>query len=96
MKHFQLKTCPHCANDDLVKNGKRGGVQRWYCKKCKKFFQYKYKYNAYNKGVKDQIINLTMNSSGIRDVSRILQISKTTVLSVLKKKLKKLTHTSLT
>jgi ribosomal protein L37AE/L43A len=34
------KRCPHCGNNDSVKNGKnRMGYQRWRCKKCYKYFQ---------------------------------------------------------
>ncbi len=85
MKHFNIITCPNCNNDDLVKNGHRNGTQRWHCNKCKKYFQYEFKYNARKPGIKEQIIELTMNSSGVRDISRTLQINKNTVMSVLKK-----------
>jgi transposase-like protein len=44
-----------------------------------------YHYNAHKPGVKAQIAELTLNSSGVRDISRILEISKNTVVSELKK-----------
>ena len=37
---------------------------------------------------KEKIIELTFNSSGVRDIGRVLSISKDTVTSVLKKTLK--------
>jgi hypothetical protein len=44
-----------------------------------------YRYNARKQGVKEQITELTLNSSGVRDISRILKINKNTVISELKK-----------
>jgi transposase-like protein len=86
MKHYNVIVCTHCGSDDLVKNGHRkDGTQRWHCNKCKKYFQYEFHYNACKPGVKEQIIELTMNSSGVRDISRTLLINKNTVIAVLKK-----------
>ncbi|MDR1120906.1 MAG: hypothetical protein LBM08_08305, partial [Dysgonamonadaceae bacterium] len=42
----------------------------------------------YKEGVKEKIIEPTLNSSGVRDIGRLLSISKDTVTSVLKKTLK--------
>ena len=87
MIHYEEKRCPYCGNNDLLKNGKsRTGTQQWRCKKCNKYFQYEYSYNACKQGVKEQIVKLTLNSSGVRDISRVLKINKNTVISVLKKK----------
>jgi transposase len=89
MKHYHLITCPFCHNDDLVKNGHNpNGGQRWRCNNCKKSFQLEYKYNACQAGVKDTIIQQTLNSSGVRDISRNLKINKNTVVAVLKKNAK--------
>jgi transposase-like protein len=69
---------------DLVKNGhSENGAQRWRCNKCHKSFQLNYRYNARTQGVKEQITELTLNSSGVRDISRILKINKNTVMSEL-------------
>ena len=87
MKHYHIIVCPHCECDDLVKNGlSENNTQRWLCNSCKKSFQLEYTYNAYNPGVKEKIIELTLNSSGIRDISRTLKINKNTVIAELKKK----------
>ena len=90
MKHYHLITCTYCNCDDLVKNGhSENNTQRWVCNKCGKSFQLEYTYNARKPGVKDKIIELTMNSCGVRDISRTLQIDKNTVVSELKKKNRK-------
>ena len=87
MKHYHIIVCPHCSCDDLVKNShSENNTQRWFCSGCNKSFQLEYAYNAYNPGVKEKIIELTMNSSGIRDISRTLKINKNTVISELKKR----------
>ncbi len=86
MKRYQVIICPFCGCDDLVKNGhSENGTQRWFCNGCKKSFQIEYTYNARKPGVKEQILELTLNSSGVRDVSRTLHINKNTVISELKK-----------
>jgi hypothetical protein len=27
--------CPHCGEDDMTRNGTRGGKQKWICRECK-------------------------------------------------------------
>jgi transposase-like protein len=89
MKHTQIISCPHCSSTDLVKNGhSENGSQRWRCNRRHKSFQLNYRCNARKQGVKEQISELTLNSSGVRDISRILKISKNTVISEFKKKLR--------
>ena len=79
--------CRHCSGKDVCKNGKHpSGTQRWLCNSCKKSFQTDYKYNACKAGVKDAIVEQTLNSSGVRDISRNLKIDRNTVMSVLRKK----------
>jgi transposase-like protein len=86
MVHYQTIHCSHCDGKDLQKNGMSlNGTQRWFCKECKKYFRLEYRYNACRKGTKDKIIEMTLNSSGVRDIGRVLGISKDTVTSVLKK-----------
>ena len=89
MIHSKEINCPHCSSNDLVKNGKsENGTQRWRCNGCKKSFQLKYSYHAREQGTYEKIIELTLNSSGVRDIGRVLKISKDTVVAVLKKNAK--------
>jgi transposase-like protein len=55
------------------------------CNSCKKHFRLEYRYLAWQAGIKEKIIEMTLNSSGVRDTGRELKISKDTVCSVLKK-----------
>ena len=87
MKQYIEIKYRHCGTEDLVKNGlSENGTQRYRCNKCKKSFQYEYTYNAWKPGVKEQIEIQTLNSGGIRDISRTLDIAKNTVISELRKK----------
>ena len=89
MEHHETLSCIQCKKTDLQKNGhSENGTQRWHCKSCKKYFQYNYRYNARKPGIKEKIPELILNSSGVRDISRILQINKNTVISELKKNCK--------
>jgi len=89
MIHSTAIYCPYCDKNDLVKNGKTGkGIQRWKCNACKKYFQLDYHYNACKQGMKEKIIELTLNSSGVRDIERTLKIHRDTVTNTLKKNAK--------
>jgi transposase-like protein len=78
--------CIHCDSTDVVKMGKQvNGKPRCKCKKCGKTFQIQYASNGAKPQTKQMIIKMSLNGSGIRDISRVLNISSNTVLSVLKK-----------
>jgi transposase-like protein len=65
------------------------GEQRYLCNhiNCeKKTFLLSYKYNGRLPEVKNKIIDMALNGSGIRDTARVLKISPTTVIEVLKKR----------
>lgn len=87
MKQYVQIECPDWASEDVVKNGKsENGTQRYRCHACRRSFQWEYTYTAWLPGVKEQIEEQTLNSSGVRAMSRNLGIAKNTVLTVLKKK----------
>ncbi len=44
-----------------------------------------YRYKAYRPGIKEQVVEIAINGSGIRDTARVLKINKNTVISTLKK-----------
>ena len=81
--------CPICGGEDVSKNGtSRQGLQRYLCntKECmEKSFMLEYKNNGCKPGIEKQIIDMTTNASGIRDISRNLKISTDKVMSTLKK-----------
>jgi transposase-like protein len=78
--------CIKCESDNIVKNGKQSnGNQRLKCKNCGKSFQEKYTNAGAKPETKLTIIKMSLNGSGVRDISRVLGISTNTVIDVLKK-----------
>ncbi|MFK0573926.1 IS1-like element transposase, partial [Endozoicomonas sp.] len=45
-----------------------------------------YRYKAWYRDVRNNIVKMAINSGGIRDTSRVPGVSKTTVINVLKSK----------
>jgi transposase-like protein len=80
--------CPNCDHNDVIKHGRTAaGKQRYRCQnsECEKTFIRDYSYNAYFPQFKEQISDMAMNGSGIRDTARVLKISPNTVIETLKK-----------
>ena len=61
------------------------GTPRCKCNTCGKTFQTQYTNNGATPQTKQMIVKMSLNGSGIRDISRVLDISQNTVISVLKK-----------
>jgi len=81
--------CPHCGSEDVVRNGKSlKGKQRFLCRNMEcphSTFLLDYSQNIRKKGVREQIAQMAINGSGIRDTARVLGIDKNTVMNELKK-----------
>jgi transposase-like protein len=81
---------PHCASEQIVKRGKTPyGTQRYLCQNmacARGSFLLDYRNRGCLPEVKHQIIDRSLNASGVRDTARVLRISTDTVLSALKKK----------
>jgi len=90
MTCYQEITCPKCGGNHIAKSGLSAlGVQRYRCQHpgCPtQTFMLNYRYRAYEPGIKAQVVEMAINSSGIRDTARVLKINKNTVISTLKKK----------
>jgi insertion element IS1 protein InsB len=78
--------CPHCDGSKIKKNGvKKTGKQNFYCHNCKKQFQFEYFYKGANPTTQKLVTSMTMNSSGIRDIQRVLGISIVCILAILRR-----------
>ena len=81
--------CPKCNSEKVIfagyNNCKSGKKQRLKCQCCGKNFQQNYSLASYNPGVKEQILEMRHNGSGIRDISRVLKVGTETVLKEVKK-----------
>jgi transposase-like protein len=82
--------CPLCQGTTLIKHGKTSdGKQRYLCQdsRCsRKTFIRDYTQLGRLPEVKERLIDMSINGSGIRDTARVLRISPTTVINELKKK----------
>lgn len=90
MPCYEEVICPNCGSNQIIKAGKSNrGIQRYGCQnqECQtKTFMKQYCYKAYEPGIKEKIVEMAINSSGIRDTARVLKISKGTVIDTLKKR----------
>ena len=82
--------CPHCQSGEVVKYGTTAnGKERFRCQNgdsCGRTFIREYAYQGRVPQVKRQIVEMTLNGSGVREIARVLQISPTTVIGELKKR----------
>src|SRR5262249_24609194 len=73
----------------VIKAGKQAnGAQRYQCQngQCeRRIFLLQYQDRGRVPEVRRQVVEMAMNGSGIRDTARVLRISPTTVIAVLKK-----------
>ena len=76
--------CPQCQSEEVVKYGTTtNGKPRFRCQPtagCGRTFIRAYAYQGRVPGVKQQIIEMTLNGSGVRDIAHVLQLSPMTVI----------------
>ena len=86
----QVLHCPSCQGTDIVRHGRTPqGKQRYRCREtlCQgRTFLLDYSYPGQSQHIKDQMVEMAMNASGIRDTARVLHVSPTTVIKELKKR----------
>jgi transposase-like protein len=86
----QVLHCPYCYGTDIVCHGMTSeGKKRYRCRECRlgrgRTFLLEYSYAGHSPEVKQQIVDMAPNASGIRDTARMLYVSPTTVIKELKK-----------
>jgi transposase-like protein len=81
--------CLHCQSTEVIKAGKQAnGTQRYQCQNgqcARRIFLLQYQDRGRAPEVRRQVIDMALNGSGNRDTVRVLRISPTTVIAVLKK-----------
>ncbi len=81
--------CPHCQSTDVKKHGTSFNGKRRYRSlnsECPySTFSLNLDYPGRKREVKQQIVEMTLNGSGVRDIARVLHISTATVIQELKK-----------
>jgi transposase-like protein len=83
--------CPSCQGTDIVRHGKSSeGKQRYRCRECRQgrghTFLLDYIYAGQAPEVKQQMVEMALNASGMRDTARVLHVSPTTVIKELNKR----------
>jgi IS1 family transposase len=69
----------------MVKNGTtRNRKQKYLCRACRRQFVTDYTYQGCRAEVRRLIVPMTLNGSGIRDITRVLCVSINTVLKVIR------------
>ncbi len=78
--------CRYCHKVEEVKGHGKGrtGHPRYHCYGCRKTFQLDYTYQACHPGMKERIVDMAMNNSGVRDTARVLKVGINTVIRTLK------------
>lgn len=78
-------SCPKCRSLAVIKNGRTAKAkQRFRCKRCLRHFILDYDYQGWRPDRRSLIVPMTLNGSGIRDISRVLSISVNTVLKTIR------------
>ena len=81
--------CPHCQSSEVVRHGKSSnGKERFRCLEAEcpyQTFSLNLAYPGRNREAKQQITEITLNGSGVRDIARVLHISTSTGIQKLKK-----------
>lgn len=88
----QVLHCPYCQGTDIVRHGTTlESKKRYRCRECLlgrgRTFLLEYTYAGQSPEVKQQIVDMAMNASGIRDTARVLHVSPIIVLKELKRHL---------
>ncbi len=74
--------CPYCENPS-IKKGERRKIQRYQCKVCKSNFQEEYTKQRINMEKYHDVKRLNNEGSGISNIARLLEISKSSVQRVI-------------
>lgn len=76
--------CNFCKANCIRAGRQKNGLQRYYCKKCKKYQQAEYQYHAYCMERVKLISVLVREGVSVRGISRVLKIGIVTVIRKIK------------
>lgn len=90
--HFLMKNmkCHHCQGKCTKKGKTKSGEQKHQCLNCRKYQREEYKSLGFKGGTGKRVVTLLKESCGIRSIARILKISTTTVLLIIKREANKI------
>ncbi|MCL2382132.1 MAG: hypothetical protein FWC64_11210 [Treponema sp.] len=70
--------CLHCGSQKYQLNGTKGGVQRYRCKDCKRYFSDKPR--KFTFGDKERAVEMYLNNCGVRKTARFMNCSPYMIL----------------
>lgn len=73
-RRLVLMNCPHCASDQVVKNGHRNGKQSYLCRHCRRQFRENPDV-GYTEQVKALCVTMSLNGMGFRAIERVTGIN---------------------
>ena len=73
--------CPHCGCQHVRKNGWRRGQQNHICVGCGRQFIKTHKPRGYSDDTRKLCLKMYVNGMGLRQISRVTDISHTTVMN---------------
>ena len=76
--------CKYCSQKCRRSGRHKNGLQRYYCKVCKKYQQKEYLYQACTGTTNEMIKLLVCEGVGIRGIARVMKIAVNTVLNRIK------------
>jgi insertion element IS1 protein InsB len=82
--------CKYCKEPCVKAGFQKNGIQKFYCKTCKKYQQAVYTSEAYHPQSNHRIVVLLREGIGLRGMARVLRISLKTIISRIKQIAKKL------
>ena len=77
--------CPECSSENVIKDGKLGGKQRYLCKKCHRRFTPEAKHIFRPKHFKERAIKMYVNGMSINAIAKTLGVPFSTVYGWIKK-----------
>jgi transposase-like protein len=87
---MQVLPCPHCQGTDIIRHRKtRQGKQHSSCQGTVgggRTFLVDDSYAGHSAAIQQQIVDMALNASGMRDTTRVLHGSPTTVIKAREKK----------
>ncbi len=69
-----MDACKYCTSDNLVKNGRPNGTQRYRCNECNKSQIAGDKRVKYPNRTRYLAVSMYLNSSGFRSIGRVLDV----------------------
>lgn len=82
--HSQKMICPDCQSDQVAKNGKQQGKQRYVCRGCGRQFVDRYTERGYPLEIRQKCLDLHTQGVSFREIERSTGVSHNTVINWVK------------